>query len=206
MEAKYFIESEQLDEFNELIEDTLAYFCDEYMVSRVIMDPHPAWWPKLRRWSNMRIRTLRIEWWPSQASGIIYDHIERLTNFSSIKFYGVKRDKGLVKLEWDAQQATWPWWTNHHYSTLWNQIIWPHLEFGLHLMGEGDVSFRWYHQCEWTWEGESTANIIRSSDTCNKNYKKVFMVLGNHEHYFGDIEKTSKRLKKVINARNSTGW
>ena len=33
MEAKYFIESEQLDEFNELIEDTLAYFCDEYMVS-----------------------------------------------------------------------------------------------------------------------------------------------------------------------------
>ena len=33
MEAKYFIESEQLDEFNELIEDTLAYFCDEYMIS-----------------------------------------------------------------------------------------------------------------------------------------------------------------------------
>ena len=33
MEAKYFIESEQLDEFNDLIEDTLAYFCDEYMVS-----------------------------------------------------------------------------------------------------------------------------------------------------------------------------
>ena len=33
MESKFFIESEQLDEFNGLIEDTLAYFCDEHMVS-----------------------------------------------------------------------------------------------------------------------------------------------------------------------------
>ena len=33
MEAKYFIESEKLDEFNDLIEDTLSYFCDEHMVS-----------------------------------------------------------------------------------------------------------------------------------------------------------------------------
>ena len=33
MEANYFIESEQLDEFNDLIEDTLEYFCDTHMVS-----------------------------------------------------------------------------------------------------------------------------------------------------------------------------
>lgn len=33
MQANYFIQSEHLDEFNELIEDTLEYFCDTYMVS-----------------------------------------------------------------------------------------------------------------------------------------------------------------------------
>lgn len=33
MRRKFSIDSQQLDEFNELIEDTLAYFCDEYMIS-----------------------------------------------------------------------------------------------------------------------------------------------------------------------------
>ena len=53
MEAKYFIESEQLDEFNDLIEDTLAYFCDEYMVSGELS------WVLIQALSEARLEEMR---------------------------------------------------------------------------------------------------------------------------------------------------
>jgi len=55
----------------------------------------------------MRIRTIEDRVIAQcQAQGIIYDQVEGLANFSPgiMMFYGVKRDKGLVKLGMGRQQ------------------------------------------------------------------------------------------------------
>ena len=82
-----------------------------------------------------------------------------------------------------------------------------HLEFGSFDAGEGDVlvlAGDIISVSELEKESPQGKYYKKFLDGCCKNYKKVFMVLGNHEHYFGDIEKTAKRLKKVIDAENFT--
>ena len=81
-----------------------------------------------------------------------------------------------------------------------------HLEFGSFDPGTGDVlilagdivNVREIH--ENTPQGKF---FVKFLEKCANSYKRVFMVLGNHEHYFGDVHKTADRLNKILNVDKS---
>lgn len=73
-----------------------------------------------------------------------------------------------------------------------------HLEFGSFDVGEGDVLILAgdiVNVKELEKESPQGKYYKKFLDKCAENYNKVFYVLGNHEHYFGDIEKTAKDLQ-----------
>ena len=81
-----------------------------------------------------------------------------------------------------------------------------HLEFGGMDPGEGDVLIlagdivNVREIVDGTPQGKF---YIKFLEKCANAYNKVFMVLGNHEHYFGNLEKTADRLKKVTDVEGS---
>ena len=82
-----------------------------------------------------------------------------------------------------------------------------HLEFGSFDAGEGDVLILAgdiVNVKEMQKDSPQGKYYIKFLEKCANNYKKVFMVLGNHEHYFNDIEKTAKALKTFIDVEGST--
>ena len=81
-----------------------------------------------------------------------------------------------------------------------------HLEFGSYDVGEGDVLILAgdiVNVEEMKKESPQGKYYIKFLEKCANSYKKVFMVLGNHEHYFGDIEKTAETLKTFIDVEGS---
>lgn len=81
-----------------------------------------------------------------------------------------------------------------------------HLEFGSFDAGEGDVLILAgdiVNVKEMQKDTPQGKYFIKFLEKCANSYKKVFMVLGNHEHYFGDIEATAKELNKIINVEDS---
>ena len=74
-----------------------------------------------------------------------------------------------------------------------------HLEFGSFDAGEGDVLILAgdiVNVKEMQKDSPQGKYSMKFLEKCANSYKKVFMVLGNHEHYFGDIEKTAKDWKR----------
>ena len=81
-----------------------------------------------------------------------------------------------------------------------------HLEFGGMDPGEGDVLIlagdilNVNEMKKVSPQGKYYATFLNK---CSENYKKVFYVLGNHEHYFGDITKTLKDLQSVLDEESN---
>jgi Icc-related predicted phosphoesterase len=51
---------------------------------------------------------------------------------------------------------------------------------------------------EITKESPQGKYFLKFLKECGKKYPKVFYVLGNHEHYYSDVAKTAKDLRKVL--------
>ena len=81
-----------------------------------------------------------------------------------------------------------------------------HLEFGGMDPGKGDVLIlagdivNVKEMTDGTPQGKYYLNFL---ERCANNYNRVFMVLGNHEHYFGTLNKTASRLKELIDVKDS---
>lgn len=81
-----------------------------------------------------------------------------------------------------------------------------HLEFGGMDPGSGDVlilagdivNVKEMH--EGTPQGKYYLKFL---EKCANNYNRVFMVLGNHEFYFGSLDNTASRLKTLIDVKDS---
>lgn len=76
-----------------------------------------------------------------------------------------------------------------------------HLEFGGMPTGEGDVLILAgdiVNVKEMKDETPQGKYFTQWLEDCANNYKKVFMVLGNHEHYGGNIDKTAEHLQKIL--------
>lgn len=77
-----------------------------------------------------------------------------------------------------------------------------HLEFGGKPCGSGDVLIlagdivNVKDMKDGTPQGKY---FIKYLEDCANNFKKVFIVLGNHEHYGSDVNKTAKYLNDIIN-------
>ena len=81
-----------------------------------------------------------------------------------------------------------------------------HLEFGSFDAGEGEVLILAgdiVNVKEMQNDSPQGKYYVKFLEKCANSYKKVFMVLGNHEHYFNDIEKTAKALKEYIDVEGS---
>ena len=81
-----------------------------------------------------------------------------------------------------------------------------HLEFGSFDAGEGEVLILAgdiVNVKEMQKDSPQGKYYIKFLEKCANSYKKVFMVLGNHEFYFDDIEKTAKALKTFIDVEGS---
>ena len=81
-----------------------------------------------------------------------------------------------------------------------------HLEFGGMDPGTGDVLIlagdivNVKEMTDGTPQGKYYLNFL---ERCANNYNRVFLVLGNHEHYFGTLGKTARRLKELIDVKDS---
>ena len=76
-----------------------------------------------------------------------------------------------------------------------------HLEFGDFDPGKGDVLVLAGDICvagELLKEGDQRDTYLTFFNRCVEGYRKVFYVLGNHEHYGSDFDKTLLTLKHVL--------
>lgn len=82
-----------------------------------------------------------------------------------------------------------------------------HLEFGNFDAGEGDVLIlagdivNVKEMTEGTPQGKYYISFL---EKCANNYNKVFLVLGNHESYGGNVDKTVKKLREITDVEGST--
>ena len=108
----------------------------------------------------------------------------------------------------------WCWWkwviivlyTNEVISLKIKVISDLHLEFGSYNdIGSGDVLILAGDICvindliaEWMLHPHPENTFLNFFDECVKNYKKVFYVMGNHEHYGWDYKLSEMWLRKCL--------
>lgn len=76
-----------------------------------------------------------------------------------------------------------------------------HLEFGPADAGKGDVLLLCGDICtayDIKSSGPMQRRYLKFFEDCAENYNKVFYIMGNHEHYEGDILESVKTLRKWI--------
>lgn len=81
-----------------------------------------------------------------------------------------------------------------------------HLEFGDFDPGKGDVLVLAGDICVAAYllpESDERDKYLRFFNKCVENYNKVFYVMGNHEHYQGDWNKTESIIRSVLPSKIS---